>query len=278
MKNSPQDLPRTGTRTHVPGRASPPSSLRSIPPATVGTIGGQVLAAAGIMVQWLAEPALFPGFPPGLIYIGAAAVIVWWDRRTPWSPLAAVLLSLWITVGGLVGGQLAANLGSANSALAAGNAVMLLGLVSSSVAAVFAIRHNRRQGTGPLVKPLSARNPRRTAVWCAVAGMLADAIGDAAPEGLRWDGPGPAMFAALALLVALVPGRFMPMLSVALSAAFIVGLTSNPESLAALTDPGGDPVGFGGVALQLAGLITTVVAGSLAAFPRTRRSAWGRTP
>ncbi|WP_199931313.1 hypothetical protein [Streptomyces sp. CB02923] len=271
MKNSPHAFPqpRTGAPRPV---AQPPPPLRSLSPATAGAIGGQLLAGAGLVLQWIGEPARFPGFPPGLVYIAAAAAIVWLDRRSPWSPVAAVVLSLWIVGGGLAGGNLTANLASDTTLMVAGNAVMLLGLGTSTVAGALAIRHNLRQRTAPLVKPLSAENPRRPAVWIVIAGLLADAIGDAAPEGLRWDGPGPAMFAALAVLVALVPGRAIPLLCIPLSGAFILGVFINPEPLAVLTNPGADALGFGGIVLQLAGLTTAMVASGVAAIPGARRN------
>ncbi|GAA1565348.1 hypothetical protein GCM10009678_55500 [Actinomadura kijaniata] len=56
-------------------------------------------------------------------------------------------------------------------------------------------------------------------------GLPPATIGDAAPEALDWDGPGPVLFTLLALLVAFVPGRFMLLLS----PVFILGVLANPE-------------------------------------------------
>lgn len=245
-------------------------------PAAIATIGGQVLAALALLVQWAAAPDLFPGFPPGILYIGAAAAIVWLDRGTPWSPLAAVVLSLWISIGGLAGGDLVDNLTSPDTLLVAGNVVMLAGLLTSSVAGVLAIRHNRRHLTASPPRPLSRANPRRVAVGFAVAGMLADAVGDAAPEALDWDGPGPVLFAVLALLVAFVPGRFMLLLSIPLCAAFIMGVFANPEPMERLTNPTAHPLGFAGTLVQLLGLTTAVIAGVVAVTPK--RPSPARTP
>jgi hypothetical protein len=244
------------------------------PRATKAIILGQVIGALGIGIQWVGAPEIFGGFPPGILFIAAAAAIVWVDRRSAWSPLAAVLLSFWIAVGGLASGKLGDNLASSNVVLVAGNVVMLLGLLFSAVAGVFAIRHNRRARQGAQVKPLSADNPHRVAVLVMVAGLLADAIGDAAPEGLDWDGPGPAVFFGLAVMVALIPGRFAITLSAILSAAFVYGALTNPEPLEKLSTPS-DLLGFAGILLQLLGLVVAVVAGLVAISPARSRAGGG---
>ncbi|WP_157420596.1 hypothetical protein [Actinomadura kijaniata] len=169
-----------------------------------------------------------------------------------------MVLSLWISID---------NLTSGNTLLVTGNIIMLAGLLISSVAGVLDIRHNRRHRTLPPPKPLSRQNPRRTAVRFAVAGLLADAVGDAAPEAPDWDGPGPVLFALLALMVAFVPGRFMLLLSIPLSAVFILGVLADPEPLDRLTNPTAQPLGFAGTVLQLAGLTTAVIAGVIAVLP-----------
>lgn len=256
--------------------ASEPTTVRRSrrSSAVQKTVLGQAVAALGLLIQWAADPALFwpPGFPPGLLFVGGAAAIVWLDRRSAWSPLAAVVMSLWITVGGLMGGDLQKNLGSGDVGLVAGNVVMELGLLFSAVAGCVAVAANRRDHAGtPQVKPLSRENPRRTAVLVVTGGLLADAIGDAAPEGLVWDGPGPVLFLGLAVAVALVPGRFMTLLAMPLCGAFVVGCLTNPEPLQALATPS-DPLPFVGILVQLAGLTTALLAGVFVVRPdRPRR-------
>jgi hypothetical protein len=116
------------------------------------------------------------------------------------------------------------------------------------------------------VKPLRADNPRRNAVIVLLVGLLLDAVADAAPEGLHWDGPGPAIFAGLAALVAFVRGRSAIALSVFASAALVVGALTNSEPLQRLSTPS-EPIGFVFMVLQLLGLLTAVVAGAMALRP-----------
>jgi hypothetical protein len=234
--------------------------------ATRATIAGQVVGVLGLVIQWIAEPSLFSaGFPPGLIYVLSAASIVWLDRRAPWAPIGAVALSLWIVVGGIAGGNLTDNLRSPNLGVAAGTVVMVLGLLLSVVSGIVAIVRNRRAMTEKPAKPLSALNPRRAAYAVAVLGLLMDAVGDAAPEGLNWDGPGPVLFLALALLVAFVPGQFMVMLAMVLSAAFVVGSFSSPEAAARFTDS--SPLVSVAAYVQTAGLVVALFAGLAAILP-----------
>ena len=248
-------------------------SLRPV----AATIAGQAVAAIGILVQWAAAPAIFPGFPPGIVFIAGAAGIVWLDRRATWSPVTAIALSAWIVLGGIAGGDLINNLMSADSLLVAGNIIMVAGLCLSAVAAVFTIVHNRR--TLPpeaRTKPLSHANPRRAAIIATTAGLLVAAIGDAAPEGLdvtEWDGPGPVLFLLLAIMVALIPGRFTALLAIVLSSAFVVGALTNPESVQRLTTPVA-LLGFSSGILQLLGLLTAIGFGIVSAIPASR----GRVP
>lgn len=229
---------------------------------------GLGFAACGLIVQWIAAPETFAGFgfPPGFLYIIVAGLIVWVDRHSVWSPAAAVGLALWIVVGGLAGGVLIPNLTSDDLGVVLGNVVMTVGLVLASVAGGIAIVHNRRHQPGAQVKPLSIRNPRRTVMVVLVVALVAVAVGDAAPEGLQWDGPGPVLFLALALLVALVPGRSMVLLAVLMSVAFVVGAVQSPEAISRLSAPS-EVLGFGSTVLQILGLAVSVVAGAVAVLP-----------
>lgn len=245
-------------------------------------LGGLAVGAAGLVVQWVAAPEKFAsfGFPPGLIYLVVAGLIVWFDRRSTWSPAAAVGLALWIVIGGLGSGELIPNLTSSHAGVVTGNLVMCAGLLVSAVAGVAAIAENRRHAK-PVIMPLSTRNPRRTTMLVLIAALLAVAVGDAAPEGLRWDGPGPVLFAALALLTALVPGRSMILLAILMSGAFVVGAARSPEVLDRLSTPS-DVLGFGSSILQIAGLVVAVTAGALAARPDRQpaevRRSWEEQP
>jgi peptidoglycan/LPS O-acetylase OafA/YrhL len=69
------------------------------PPLSTAILGGLAAGALGLVMQFVAEPAKFGVFPPGLYFVAGVMAIVWLGRRWRWSPLAAVALSLWITVG-----------------------------------------------------------------------------------------------------------------------------------------------------------------------------------
>jgi peptidoglycan/LPS O-acetylase OafA/YrhL len=88
------------------------------PPLSTAILGGLAAGALGLVMQFVAEPAKFGVFPPGLYFVAGVMAIVWLGRRWRWSPLAAVALSMWITVGG--------------------NAVMVVGLVGAAVANLLA--------------------------------------------------------------------------------------------------------------------------------------------
>ncbi|GAA4553937.1 hypothetical protein GCM10023192_87290 [Amycolatopsis samaneae] len=236
------------------------------------TVGGQLLGAAGLIVQWISAPAMFKGFgfPPGLFYVLGAAAIVTVNRRSNWAPAAAIALSLWITVGGLVGGNLARNLADPRGGVVAGNVVMLAGLAVSSVAGLIALVHHHRTRPQPWIAPLGPGNPRRLPATLVVAGLLLDAVGDAAPEGFHWDGPGPILFLILAILVALLPGDAMIELSMLLSLTFVLTAFMNPESSRRLSTPS-DVLPFAGTLAQVVGLGLAVLAGAIAVFPRRAR-------
>jgi hypothetical protein len=248
------------------------SSARDRASSLLGaTLGGLALGVLGLLIQWIAAPELFGafGFPPGIIYVLAAGGIMWFDRRAAWSPIAAIGLALWIVVGGVAGGDLTDNLASANPGVVVGNVVMSLGLVAAAVAGVFTVAANRCSGGEPLPRPFTAGNPRRPAAIVTVAGLLAAAVGDAAPEGLNWDGPGPILFALLAVLTAVVPGRSTPLLSVLLSLAFLVTAFMVPQSLARLSNPA-DVLPFAGTLIQVIGLAVAAVAGVATILPARR--------
>lgn len=239
--------------------------------ALVATLAGLAVGVLGLLVQWIAAPQLFGsfGFPPGIIYVVAAGVIVWLDRRSTWSPSAAVALALWIVIGGLAGGNLTENLASGDVGIIAGNLVMVLGLLVAAVAGVLAIRHNRRHPGQRQPKPLDGANPHRGATLVTVLALVAVAIGDGAPEGLNWDGPGPVLFLALAVAVALVPGRTMLLLSMLMCVAFIAGWFGSSEVAQKLAAPA-DWFPFACTLLQILGLFTGLVAGAFAALPARR--------
>jgi hypothetical protein len=108
------------------------------------TLGGLAVGVAGLVLQWIADPDKFGGFPPGIYAIAAAGALTWFGRRWRWSPLAAVLMGLWIVVGGTLAGKLQENLTSGDTLTVAGNLVMAAGLLLAVVAGGTAIAGARR--------------------------------------------------------------------------------------------------------------------------------------
>jgi hypothetical protein len=234
-------------------------------PAIAWSVAGQAIGAIGILIQWQAAPQLFGGFPPGVCYLAGAAAIVLLDRRSPWSPASAILLSAFIAIGGLLGGDTSRNLAMGNPGVTIGLWTLYAGLALSVLAGVVAIVAGRRTAPGRQPAPYSEENPRRTSTLITVGALFLAAIADAAPEGLHWDGPGPVVFLILALLALFVPGRHIMMLSALLSAAFVYGAFDNIPA-DHLTTPA-DTMPFIWANLQLLGYLVATVAGAIARLP-----------
>jgi hypothetical protein len=94
---------------------------------TTATLGGLAVGVLGLLLQFIADPAKFGVFPPGIYFVVVAAAILWLHERWRWSPLIAVALGLWIVIGGTLSGDLPANLASSDILTVAGNIVMVLG-------------------------------------------------------------------------------------------------------------------------------------------------------
>jgi hypothetical protein len=244
-------------------------------PAIAWSVVGQAIGAIGILIQWQAAPQLFGGFPPGTFYIAGGAAILLLDRRSPWSPASAILLSAFIAIGGLASGDTARNLNMNNLGVTIGVWVMSGGLALSVLTGIVAIIVGRRNASGRQPAPYSQENPRRTSTLIAVGALFLAAIADAAPEGLHWDGPGPVMFLILALLTLFVPGRHVRMLSALLSAAFVYGAFDNIPA-DHLTTPS-DTMPFIWANLQLLGYLVATIAAAIACLPTVKPS-WLRQP
>jgi hypothetical protein len=116
----------------------------SAPKSTKLSVAGLAVGVLGLVVQWIADPVKFGGFPPGIIVIAVCAALVVVTSGRWWAPVFSVLISLWIIFGGLAAGELTANLLSGDPGTVAGNAVMSLGLAFAAVTGVVAIRAGRR--------------------------------------------------------------------------------------------------------------------------------------
>ena len=114
------------------------------PRSTKLSVSGLAVGVLGLIVQWVADPAKFPGFPPGIVFIAVCAALVVAASGHWWAPVFSVLISLWILLGGLAAGMLTANLLSGDAGTVAGNVVMSLGLAFAAVAGVVAMLAARR--------------------------------------------------------------------------------------------------------------------------------------
>lgn len=112
------------------------------------------------------------------------------------------------------------------------------------------------------------RRHRRWVVATCIALVLA-AMGDAGPEIIAsgslvagYDGPGPLIYLAFAVVVATVRWRLAPLLVVAMSAFFLFGGFADADFAGRLTSPTGVP----SVAawLQVLGFVAAIVCGTAA--------------
>ena len=118
--------------------------LSSAPRSTKLSLAGLAVGVLGLVVQWIADPAKFGGFPPGILFIAVCAAVVVVASGRWWAPVFSVLISLWIVLGGWAAGMLTANLLSGDAGTVAGNVVMSLGLAFAAVTGVVAMLAGRR--------------------------------------------------------------------------------------------------------------------------------------
>ncbi|MFC4147878.1 hypothetical protein ACFO0M_16595 [Micromonospora mangrovi] len=104
----------------------------------VGAVGIGVLRAAGVE---------FPvAIPPGIVILLAGALVVGLGRRWWWSPAVGAALGLFVAVGWAVSPTGWGNLtGRAGAAVAAGQALQLVGVLTALVAGMVATAAGRRR-------------------------------------------------------------------------------------------------------------------------------------
>ncbi|MEU7872486.1 hypothetical protein [Dactylosporangium sp. NPDC049140] len=107
-------------------------------------LAGLAVGIAGLVVQWIADPVKFGGFPPGIAFIAVCGTLTAVLARRWWAPIFAVLVSLWIAFGGWAAGQMTPNLTSDNPGTVVGTSVMTLGLLFAAVTGVAAMVAARR--------------------------------------------------------------------------------------------------------------------------------------
>ena len=109
------------------------------------SLSGLAVGVLGLVVQWLADPDEFGGFPLGIFVIAGCAALVVVTSGRWWAPIFSVLIALWIVFGGWAAGQLTPNFASPNAGTVTGTVVMSLGLTFAAVAGVVAMRDGRRR-------------------------------------------------------------------------------------------------------------------------------------
>ncbi|GIG62709.1 hypothetical protein Lfu02_70810 [Longispora fulva] len=116
----------------------------STPKSTKLSLSGLAVGVVGLIVQWIADPDKFGGFPPGILFIAGCAALVVVASGRWWAPVFSALISLWIVLGGLAAGKMMPNFRSGDVGTVAGTAVMSLGLAFAAVTAVVAMVAGRR--------------------------------------------------------------------------------------------------------------------------------------
>jgi len=119
--------------------------LAATPNTTKMSLLGLAGGIVGLIIQWIADPAKFGGFPPGIGIIAGCAVLVVVAAGRWWAPVFSVLISLWIVFGGWAAGLLIPNFRSGNAGTVAGNAVMTAGLLFAAVTGILAMIAGRRR-------------------------------------------------------------------------------------------------------------------------------------
>jgi len=119
---------------------------------TLLAFAGLVVAIAGLLVQWAADPGKFSAaqgffglaFPPGILFVLVAAALSAATARWWWHAVFSVAIAFWIAGVGGISGQLTPNLLSSNLGTVAGNVVMTAGLVLAFVAGIASMVRARR--------------------------------------------------------------------------------------------------------------------------------------
>jgi hypothetical protein len=101
-------------------------------------VAGLVLAAAGVLTEFLTGVKGFPKIPPGPIILGVAALLVA-TVRWKWTPALGLAVALFITGGGVIATASGSFRPQVEPGPIIGTAVQALGLVIAIAAGVTAV-------------------------------------------------------------------------------------------------------------------------------------------
>jgi hypothetical protein len=120
--------------------------MRRLNRSTLASLSGLLIGIAGLIIQWLADPAKFAGdaFPPGIAFIAASGLLMLVTARWWWHPVFGVLIAFWIVGVGTLADQLPPQLTSHNPGTVAGNIVMAGGLILAAIAGILSMITARR--------------------------------------------------------------------------------------------------------------------------------------
>jgi hypothetical protein len=118
------------------------SPIRStIKPLRTALAAGLIVAAAGVLTQFLVGVPGFPKIPPGPIILGVAAILVLALAARRWTLLVGTFAALFVFAGGLLEGSVWGRLGNPGAFdVWIGVVLQWIGLVIALVAGVAAIR------------------------------------------------------------------------------------------------------------------------------------------
>jgi hypothetical protein len=126
------------TITDTTPRLSPAGRLSAL---------GLVVAAAGIMIQYVADVGDYPTIPPGpIILLAAAAVVVFgpWRRAVRVGLAVALFISIGGVIATIAGNGYADTLGSGEAGGVIGASIQIAGLLLAVPAGILAARDGRR--------------------------------------------------------------------------------------------------------------------------------------
>jgi hypothetical protein len=117
--------------------------------ARMATVLGLVVGAVGIAILW-ASGVEFPVYPPpGIVILLTGAVVVAL-ARWPWAPAVGAFLGLFVLVGFLISPTGLSNLaGEEGAAVAVGQGIQVVGVLTALVAGVITTRANYRKPAPP---------------------------------------------------------------------------------------------------------------------------------